>query len=92
MLASMLRQAACVNYLPFLFLASEMTTPDSHISPELLALIAARLRPVCPDIPELEFERLVRDVARVTTKYDRDKFAAPPSGTALPNDAPPGLA
>lgn len=43
-------------------------------SPELRQSIARRLRPVCPDISEDEFERLVRDVARVKAKYDEDPF------------------
>jgi hypothetical protein len=41
----------------------------------MLMYIADRLRPVCPDVPEDEFERLVVDVATVTLKYDRDAFA-----------------
>ena len=68
------------------------TSPDKHISPEMLALITARLRPVCPDIPALEFEGLVRDVALMKMKYDREKFASAAGGALLPNDTPPSLA
>ena len=50
------------------------TIKSDEISPEMLTLIAAHLRPVCPDIPEVEFQELVRDVARVALKYDADEF------------------
>lgn len=44
--------------------------PQSEVTPELLKVIAARLRPVCPDIPDDEFQELVIDVARFRMKYD----------------------
>lgn len=53
------------------------TIKSDEISSEMLTLIAARLRPVCPDIPEVEFQHLVRDVARVKVKYDADAFMSP---------------
>jgi len=56
--------------------------PHDEISPEMLALISSRLRPACPDIPEGEFERLVRNVARIRTKYDSDRFVSLASRTS----------
>jgi hypothetical protein len=55
--------------------ASNNGDPNDGIPPELLSRIATRLQPVCPQIPEDEFRRLVRDVARVKLKYDGDQFA-----------------
>ena len=49
--------------------------PNEDLPPDLLRRIAARLRPVCPNIPDDDFVRLVRDVARVKLKYDGDQFA-----------------
>jgi hypothetical protein len=49
---------------------------NDQVPPEMLKLIASRLRPACPDIPKDEFESLVVDVARVKMKYDRDRFAS----------------
>lgn len=51
------------------------TNRDDGITPEMFDFIASRLRPVCPDIPESEFELLVRDVARVKLQLEGDKFA-----------------
>ena len=48
---------------------------DGALPQDLIRLIADRLRPVCPDIPEDEFTRLVEDVARVKLKYDGDEIA-----------------
>jgi hypothetical protein len=52
-----------------------MSNPTDQITPEMLDYIAARLRPVCPDIPESEFELLVLDVARVKLQSEGDKYA-----------------
>lgn len=49
---------------------------NDPIPEELLRQIRSRLRPVCPDIPETEFARLIADVARVKLKYDSDATAA----------------
>lgn len=43
---------------------------DDNVAPEMIALIAKRLRPICPDIPQGEFDHLVLDVARLKVKYD----------------------
>ena len=32
--------------------------------------VASRLRGVCPDIPPVRFEALVREIVRVRVKYD----------------------
>jgi hypothetical protein len=54
-----------------------MSNPaNDQISSEILTSIARRLRPSCPDIPEVEFQSLVLDVARVKVKYDRRNAAA----------------
>lgn len=60
--------------------------PNDTALPELRQSIAERLRPVCPDIPQEEFERLVEDVARVKTKYDEDPFADLVTLGAQPED------
>jgi hypothetical protein len=52
-----------------------MSNPNDQITPEMLDYIATRLRPVCPDIPESEFELLVLDVARVKLQSEGDKYA-----------------
>jgi hypothetical protein len=70
---------------------SMSTRPDHEISPETLALVAARLRPACPDIPEAEFQRIVRDVARVKAKYNYDRFAIITRLTAPPHNGGPGI-
>jgi hypothetical protein len=44
--------------------------PTNDVAPEMLALIAKRLRPVCPSIPQEEFDNLVLDVARLRAKYE----------------------
>jgi hypothetical protein len=54
----------------------QQQSKDGTLPQELLRQIANRLRPVCPDIPEDEFTRLVEDVARVKLKYDADENAA----------------
>jgi hypothetical protein len=46
---------------------SQRSTDD--FPPALLQQIRTKLRPVCPDIPDDEFVRLVEDVARVKLKY-----------------------
>lgn len=47
---------------------------DGALPQDLIRQIATRLRPVVPDIPEDEFNRLVEDVARVKLKYDGDEI------------------
>jgi hypothetical protein len=42
------------------------------VTPEMIALITKRLRPICPNIPQEEFDRLVLDVAHFKVKYDDD--------------------
>lgn len=66
------------------------TSFDNEISPEIMELVAARLRPACPDIPEVEFQGLVRDVARVKVKYDYDRFKILDRLTDLPNKGAAG--
>jgi hypothetical protein len=46
---------------------------NNGVPPELVQQLTARLRPVCPGIPEDEFACLVEDVARVKLKYDADE-------------------
>ena len=62
---------------PTLTLAHEAPVSDSsaHAPPRdaltrLHDEVAARLRPVCRDIPDDRFDALVREVVRVRLKYD----------------------
>jgi hypothetical protein len=45
-----------------------MPTPSRH--EQLLDEISARLRRVCPDMPEEHFRERVHEVARITYKYE----------------------
>lgn len=56
--------------------------PSEGMTAEMLEIIAARVRPACPDIPDDEFRDLVLEIARVKLKYDGDKFAAVARRTA----------
>ena len=49
---------------------------NDQIPAEILTSIAKRLRPSCPNIPEVEFQSLVLDVARLKVKYDLRNAAA----------------
>ncbi len=39
--------------------------------------IAARLRPICPDLSEASFDQLVRDIALVKLKYGVESELSP---------------
>ena len=47
---------------------------DAHLEPEVRltrvkADVAARLRPVCADLPTAEFDALVNDIARLKVRW-----------------------
>jgi hypothetical protein len=67
------------------------TTKNDEISAEMLEGIAVRLRPACPDIPEVEFQRLVLDVARTKVKNGYDRFACLAALGSLPNKGRAGI-
>lgn len=67
------------------------TTTYDEISAEMLEVVAVRLRPACPDIPEAEFQRLVLDVARTKVKSGYDRFACLAALGSLPNKRPAGI-
>ena len=48
------------------------SNPD--VPAELLQQIAARLRPVCSNLPDEIFTQLVKDVAKVKLKYDEEEL------------------
>ena len=60
--------------------------------------IAERLRPVCPHIPQIEFETLVKRIAYVRRKYEQrryeelfrvpDEMRHEPSEQSGPSDEP----
>ena len=47
---------------------------NADVPAELLQQIAARLRPVCSNLPDEIFTQLVRDVAKVKLKYDEEEL------------------
>jgi len=59
---------------------------------ELLAAlerdIAERLRPICREMPEQEFEQLVREIAEVKLKYAKESELSPEALERRPK--PPG--
>jgi len=63
------------------------TSTSDEFSPQMLEQIAERLRPACPDIPEAEFQGLVREVARVRPKSTTDRFANFPRRPEAPSPA-----
>lgn len=55
---------------------------------ELVADIAGRLRPVLPEMPQAEFDTLVRRIAAVKAQWARGPVTPPESRPAIPPRRP----